>query len=396
MKLRWIAASALALCATAGLDAQDGELKRLQGTWNVVSLEVEGQTMPASALNGARIVIQGDHFTTSGMGASFEGTIELDASTTPKTFNLSFTLGPEKGNRSLGIYELDGDDWRICLTTRGEVRPKTFAAPPDSGIAVEVFKRQRVSHDLGFDDTPMLPGLPYHVHDYNRPHPRVVTPSSDPGGPPSDAIILFDGKDLSKWTAHASSITRAGGAGEAEWKVADGYAESVPKTGDIATREKFGDCQLHIEWSEPPDVQGTSQGRGNSGVILMDRFEIQVLDAYNNPTYADGMAGAIYGQWPPLVNPGRKPGEWNVYDIVFEAPRFEGEKLVKPAYFTVFWNGVLVHNRQASMGPMVYRQVAHYEPQPAEDSLVLQNHNNKVRYRNIWIRRMGHYDEPEK
>ncbi len=254
----------------------------------------------------------------------------------------------------------------------------------------------RVNHDLGFDDTPMLPGLPYHVHDYKRPHPPVVTPASTPGGAPSDAIVLFDGKDASKWMAHQSSITRAGGSGNVEWKVADGYMEAVPKTGDAATKEKFGDCQLHIEWAAPAQPQGNSQARGNSGVLLMGRYEVQVLDTYNNPTYADGQAAAIYGQWPPLANVARKPGEWQTYDIVFEAPKFEGEKLVKPAYITVFWNGVMVHNRQPSMGPMVYRQVAHYEPQPAEDSLVLQNHNSMVRYRNIWIRKLGQYDTPEK
>ena len=254
----------------------------------------------------------------------------------------------------------------------------------------------KVSHDLGFDDTPMLPGLPYRVHDYKRPHPPVVTPSNVPGGPPSDAIVLFDGQDLSKWSGHPSSITKAGGSGSPEWKVENGYFEAVPKTGDLATRDKFGDCQLHVEWSSPTEITGNSQGRGNSGVILMGRFEIQVLDSFDNPTYADGQAGAIYGQWPPLANAVRKAGEWNVYDIVFEAPKFEGEKLVKPAYITVFCNGVLLHNRKESMGPMVYRQVAHYVPQPAEDSLVLQNHGNKVRYRNIWVRRIGTYDRPEK
>jgi hypothetical protein len=252
------------------------------------------------------------------------------------------------------------------------------------------------NHDLGFKDTPMLPGLPYHVHDSDRPHPPVVTPAAQPGGAPSDAIVLFDGKDLSAWMGHPSSITKAGAAGAPEWKIEDGYFEVVPKTGDLATKEKFGDCQLHVEWSERADITGKSQGRGNSGVLMMGRYEIQVLDSYQNPTYADGQAGAIYGQWPPLANAVRKPGEWNSYDIVFEAPKFEGEKLVKPAYITVFLNGVLLHNRKESMGPMVYRQVARYVPQPAEDSLVLQNHNDRVRYRNVWIRRIGTYDQPEK
>lgn len=244
------------------------------------------------------------------------------------------------------------------------------------------------NHDLGFTDTPMLPGLPWHVHDPNRPRPPVVTPSSQPGGAPSDAVVLFDGTDLSQWMAHHSNITRAGGAGAPEWKVENGYLEVVPGTGDIVTKQKFGDCQLHVEWASPAEVKGNSQARGNSGVILQTRYEVQVLDSYQNPTYADGQAAAIYGQWPPLANAARPPGEWQTYDIVFEAPRFESDKVSVPAYFTVFWNGVLVQNHRASMGPMVYRQVAHYVPQPAEDSLLLQNHGDKVRYRNIWIRRL--------
>ena len=249
------------------------------------------------------------------------------------------------------------------------------------------------NHDLGFTDTPMLPGLPWHVHDPDRPHPPVVTPSDKPGGPPSDALVLFDGKDLSHWTSHASTITHAGNAGPPEWKLGDGYMEAVPHTGDLATKEKFGDIQLHVEWSSPNPPKGNSQARGNSGILLMGRYEVQVLDPWNNPTYADGQAAAIYGQWPPLANPGRRPGEWNVYDIVFEAPRLDGDRVLKPAIITVFFNGVLVQNHKESMGPMIYRQVAHYVAQPAEDSLMLQNHNDPVRYRNIWVRRVPPYDQ---
>ena len=168
------------------------------------------------------------------------------------------------------------------------------------------------------------------MHDPDRPHPHVVTPGKEPGAAPSDAIVLFDGKDLSKWAQHGRGADSAKLV-DPQWKVENGYFEVVPGTGDLFTREKFGDCQLHVEWSELPDVKGTSQARGNSGVLLMSRYEIQVLDPYNNPTYADGQASAIYGQFPPLVNPGRKPGEWQTYDIVFEAPRFEGERLLKPA-----------------------------------------------------------------
>lgn len=252
------------------------------------------------------------------------------------------------------------------------------------------------NHDLGFTDTPILPGLPWHVHDPNRPHPRVITPASAPGGAPSDAIVLFDGSDLSAWTAHHSDITKAGGSTNPEWKVENGYMEVVPGTGDITTKEKFGDCQLHVEWAAPAEVSGTSQNRGNSGVVLQTLYEVQVLDTYQNATYADGQTAAIYGQWPPLVNAARKPGEWQTYDIVFEAPRFNGDKLVSPAYFTVFWNGVMVHNHKASMGPTHYRHVPEYKPAPAEESLLLQNHGNKVRYRNVWIRRVQGYDVPEK
>jgi hypothetical protein len=233
-----------------------------------------------------------------------------------------------------------------------------------------------VTHDLGYDDTPMLPGLPFHVHDPLRPHPPVVTPAAQSGGAPSDAIVLFDGKDLSQWQS-----------GRGSWKVAEGYLQVVPGAGDV---------QLHVEWAAPIEIRGNSQNRGNSGIFLQGRYEVQVLDSYQNPTYADGQAGALYGQWPPLANPARKPGEWQTYDIVFEAPRFEAGKLAKPAYATVFLNGVLLHNHKELMGPTVHRALAKYVAQPDEDSLVLQDHQQPVRYRNIWIRRLGGYDRPEK
>jgi hypothetical protein len=258
------------------------------------------------------------------------------------------------------------------------------------------FSQNKQNNDLGYTDTPMLPGLPFHVHDPARPHPAVVTPAAQPGGAPSDAIVLFDGSDLSHWTAARLDPVNPSAAGAPTWKVENGYMEVVPNRGDIATKEKFGDVQLHLEWAAPGEVRGTSQGRGNSGVFLQGRYEVQVLDSSQNPTYADGQAGAIYGQWPPLANPARKPGEWQSYDIVFEAPRFEGDKLVKPAYLTVFLNGVLLHNRKEVSGPTVHRALAKYVPQPAEDSLMLQNHGNPVRYRNIWIRRLRAYDQPEK
>ncbi len=246
--------------------------------------------------------------------------------------------------------------------------------------------------DLGFTDTPVLPGAPYRVHDPARPHPRVVTPGTLSGTPPSDAIVLFDGKDLGRWVHR----TEQGQVQEAKWLVRDGYFEVVPRSGSLSTRDSFGDVQLHIEWATPKEVTANSQGRGNSGVIFMSLYEVQVLDSYNNPSYADGQAGALYGQWPPLVNAARPPGEWQAYDIVFEAPRFEGTKLVKPAYATVVWNGIVVHNRQEIIGTTVYRDVAKYTPHAAELPLLLQDHGNPVRFRNVWVRRLQGYDRPMK
>ena len=185
------------------------------------------------------------------------------------------------------------------------------------------------------------------------------------------------GTSLSAWVA-----------GNPTWKVENGYLEVVPRSGDLRTKEKFGDVQLHVEWAAPSEVRGRSQNRGNSGIFLQGRYEVQVLDSFDNATYADGQAGAIYGQWPPLVNPTRRPGEWQAYDIVFDAPRFDGARLVSPAYLTVFLNGVLLHHRREVMGPTVHRALASYAPQPGEESLVLQDHGNPVRYRNLWIRRL--------
>ncbi len=249
----------------------------------------------------------------------------------------------------------------------------------------------QVKKNPGYTDTPILPGQAWHVHDSNRPHPNMVKPGKVCGAPPSDAAVLFDGSDLSRW------MQRQGGKEvDAKWKVKDGYFEVAPGTGSLITREKFGDVQLHIEWMEPLDIKGRDQDRGNSGVLLMDRYEIQVLESYSNVTYADGQAGALYGQWPPLVNPMRPQGEWQAYDIVFEAPKFEGEKLVRRAFATVFFNGVLVHLRKEILGTMVHREVAKYSPHADEEPLSLQDHGHKVRYRNAWIRRLQGYDQPER
>jgi hypothetical protein len=235
----------------------------------------------------------------------------------------------------------------------------------------------------GYNDTPLLPGGKWHVHDPARPRPPVVTPGTastpdQPGRPPSDAIVLFDGKDLSKWTS---------GGGPAKWKVEGGVAE-VNGTGDVETKEAFGDVQLHLEWAEPTPAQGESQGRGNSGVFFMGQYEVQILDCFENLTYPDGQTAALYGQYPPLVNACRKPGEWQSYDIVFEAPRFDGGKLVSPARATVFHNGVCVQHAQELLGATQHRAVATYAAHPAKLPLRLQDHGNPVRFRNIWARPM--------
>lgn len=242
----------------------------------------------------------------------------------------------------------------------------------------------------GYDDTPLIPGQKWKVHDSNRPQPRIVTPGTEstqaaPGRAPSDAIMLFDGKSLSGW------LDREGKP--AAWKVENGYMEVVPKTGNIRTKTEFGDCQLHVEWAEPSVVKGEGQGRGNSGVFLMGRYEIQVLDCYENPTYADGTTAAIYGEFPPLVNACRKPGEWQTYDIIWLAPRFDGEKLVRPAYVTVFQNGVCVHHCVELTGPTTHRTVLQYTAHPPVGPLMLQDHGDLVRFRNIWYRPLKGYDE---
>jgi hypothetical protein len=226
---------------------------------------------------------------------------------------------------------------------------------------------------------------PWAVHDRNRPLPPVVKPGTfstqdQPGKPPSDAIILFDGTDLSKWQ------TRKGGP--AEWMIRDGYMEAKPGTGDIRTKEEFGDCQLHIEWAAPAEIKGSGQGRGNSGVFLMGMLEIQVLDSYNNPTYADGMAGSYYGINPPLVNALRPPGEFQVYDIVFRRPIYRDGKVLDPGYVTVFMNGVLVQDHTPLEGSGGHMGRTKPGPFPEKGPLGLQDHGDSVRFRNIWYREL--------
>ncbi len=205
------------------------------------------------------------------------------------------------------------------------------------------------------------------------PEPAVVDPGPA-GGPPSDATVLFNGKDLSQWQN-----------GD-KWEIKDGVA--IPRETGIQTKEEFGDCQIHLEWATPAVVSGNGQGRGNSGVYLMGRYEVQVLDSYENPTYFDGQAGSLYKQSPPMVNVCRKPGEWQTYDILFTAPRFAEGKLVTPGYVTVLQNGVCVQNHYELKGGTFYDRPPAYEPHGEKGPIHLQFHGNPVQFRNIWIREL--------
>ncbi|MFC6997109.1 3-keto-disaccharide hydrolase [Rufibacter roseus] len=211
-----------------------------------------------------------------------------------------------------------------------------------------------------------------------EPEPRVVTPGVN-NAAPSDAIVLFNGKDLSEWKAKSDG-------GEAKWTLKNG-AFTVGK-GDITTKKEFGDFQLHIEWSAPDEVKGSSQGRGNSGIFLQDRYEVQILDSYQNRTYANGQAASVYKQHPPLVNAMRKPTEWNVYDIIYTAPRFkEDGSLFSPARVTVLHNGVVVQNNVEIKGPTEYIGLPQYKAH-GKAPISLQDHGDLISYRNIWIREL--------
>jgi len=245
---------------------------------------------------------------------------------------------------------------------------------------------------LGYQDTPLVSGTNWHVHDGERPQPKVVTPTNlteiSPVTPPGDATVLFDGSEKS-----TKNWVHVGDERALEWKLVDGKAmEVVGGTGDIRTTQPFGDIQLHLEFAAPAQVDGESQGRGNSGVFLMGQYEIQVLDCYDTPTYPDGTCGGLYGQTPPMVNACAKPGQWNTYDILWQAPRFENGKLSKPAFVTVIHNGIVLHHAQELQGPTKHKQATQYTPHEPKLPLRLQDHGDAVRFRNIWVRELTGHD----
>jgi hypothetical protein len=251
------------------------------------------------------------------------------------------------------------------------------------GVVVAVLGQQA---PVGYDDTPMQPNGKWRIHDAKRPQPAIVTPapaSANPVQAPSDATVLVGSKDdLSAWQMMDGSPVA--------WTMKDGVLQTGK--GLIRTKADFTDFQLHVEFATPSEVKGNSQERGNSGVFLLGKFEIQVLDSHQNVTYPDGQAAAMYGQYPPLVNASRRPGEWQTYDIVFTAPQFRSGTLDKPAVVTVLHNGVLVHNATAFWGPTSHKKIDPYTPENAKGPIALQDHGNPVRYRNVWIRTLKAYD----
>ena len=264
-----------------------------------------------------------------------------------------------------------------------------------SGAAIPLAAQE--GDGLGYKSTPQIPGTPWLVHDGDRPQPRVVTPGATfslLAPPPSDAVVLFDGRDLSKWES-----TRGG---DPKWTVENGILEVAPATGNIRTKQRFADFQLHLEYAEPAVVSGKGQKRGNSGVLINGMYEVQILDSHDNPTYPDGQAGALYGQTPPLVNACKPPGEWQSYDIIWESPRWDAAGvLVKRAAVTVIQNGVVLHHRREFFGGtdgingFPHKALGAYlKPHPPEVVLELQEHRDRVRFRNIWIRTLGDYDRP--
>jgi len=232
-----------------------------------------------------------------------------------------------------------------------------------------------------------------------EPVPEVIEPVLH-SRPPSDAVILFDGTDFSEWTSGPEFFMSMSTIPEylpqlekegepAQWEITDDYMTVVPGTGNIMTKQKFGDIQLHIEWRTPEAIDGDGQGRGNSGVFLQGLYEVQVLDSYNNSTYPNGQAASVYKQEIPMVNASLPPGEWQSYDIIFEAPVFKKDgSVAKPAFVTVIQNGIVVQNHTEIKGPTVFIGLPHYEPHSDKLPIILQDHSDLVSFRNIWVREL--------
>ena len=273
------------------------------------------------------------------------------------------------------------ESFRIRWGYYADMKNKTLAA---LGGALISAGSLRAEDSLGYQDTPIIPGTTYHVHDGQRPQPRVIeTAGAVVVKPPSDAKVLFDGTSLDAWVS---------AKGDAPWEIKDGAM--VAKGADIMTKEKFGAIQLHFEWKIPADRKVSGQGGGNSGCFLMGLYEIQILQSNNNKTYPDGQAAALYGKQPPLVNATSPQGEWNSYGIIFEPPVYEEGKPKEPAYVTVIHNGVVVQNREAFSGPSGHKKLSEYPAQhPETGPIRLQFHGDPVEFRNFWVRPLGERDQ---
>ncbi len=307
-----------------------------------------------------------------GNGSKFDPILGYFKEQQVGAYNWGFVSG-----KSQTIYPWDS--WTKTYTAEPKVWFHDILRPDGSPYRKgEVRYIKQLTGKAKKKERPFTPGGKYRQGDNNRPRPRVIDPGSATK-PPSDAIVLFDGTDMSNWDLGKKKDGTPWQ--DPKWKIENGYLEVVPKTGGITSKEKFGSCQIHIEWATPEEVKGNGQGRGNSGVFIVGHGEVQVLDSYQNDTYPDGQAAAIYNRYPPLVNASRKPGEWQSYDIIYYAPQFEAGKVTKPATLTVLHNGVLVHHAAEVPGKAV------------ECPISLQDHKNPVRYRNIWVRPLRGYDE---
>jgi hypothetical protein len=256
----------------------------------------------------------------------------------------------------------------FCLGVPGAEKPQPVAKHP------LVYARDG-SEVFGYKDTPVQPWSGFHVHDPDRPKPKRVDPglaAAQATPAPADALVLFDGHDLSQWEP-------------TDWKVVDGCLESVGHS-HLTTKQQFGSFQLHVEWRAPNPPEGTLMNRGNNGVQLGGYCEVQIFDSYTTKIYADGQAAAIYAQTPPLVDPSRPPGQWQIYDILYTAPKFTADRVTQPARLTMLFNGVLVHLNQEIYGTTLHLELPSYKGVKEKGPLVLLGHNNPVRFRSLWIR----------
>ena len=328
------------------------------------------------------------------------GNIELGLTLKVEGKKLTGTIHTADGDGSISNGKVNGSTFSFTYATNGNIIPCSGKFDGDQMELSMVYQEKENKGTLTRlkdNEAIRIPArMRPQMTEYWEPVPKIVDPGPYPGmvNPPSDAIVLFDGKDLSKWKSRDGS--------DAKWKVEDGVITVVKGTGDITTRQKFGDYQLHIEWKVPEDIQGQSQSRGNSGVFLQDLnddlkipaywYEVQVLDNYNNPTYVNGQAGSIYKQNPPLANAMRKPGEWNVYDITYTAPRFnEDGSVFSPARVTVIHNGVVVQNNFAIRGHTAYIGHPKYFAPHGKAPISLQDHGDPskaISFRNIWLREL--------